>query len=310
MGCFSVTCVLSGISIYRQDAVYIPLQPVEYTKLNEKGQVPFEVTDNYVSNDGAFGMFVPKYLPVFGSYNTYGRLEAIEESDIFNVCKEYINNMYSEYESQYGCFVDREMWDWAVKKSREEINVYNNYAVGKYIELYADELGFVYEGNNSEEIYNRVFHHVSNPNHKFYTDGTWLKGSIYDFDSLIRYGKKNKCTITNTKFLKTVSPIETDLIDDMETRRRSTINTRYYSDLSLSPTFRDINHLYDLYESIPVDIFAKELANLMHFAYTMFLCNRMFIPQMSGTQTGEYSVQKQMYAKAIEVCNGILNRYK
>lgn len=64
MGCFSVTCVLSGISIYSQEAVYIPLQPAKYTRLNDKGQVPFEITDNYVSNDGAFGMFVPKYRPV------------------------------------------------------------------------------------------------------------------------------------------------------------------------------------------------------------------------------------------------------
>lgn len=199
------------------------------------------------------------------------------------------------------------MWDWAVSSSRKDTNVYNSYAVGKYIELYAKELGFVYEGINSNERYNRVFHHTSNPKFKFYTDGTWLEGYLHNFDSLIRYAKRNKCSITNTEFLKQLSPIELDLLEDIQKYRTQPLEFR---PLNLNPNYRSIIHLYDLYNSITVETLSEKLADLLHFAHTMFLCNRMFIPQMSGTQTGEYGIQKQMYQKAIKVCNTVINQYK
>lgn len=307
MGCFSVTCVLSGLSIYSQDAVYIPLMPAKYTKLNDKGQVTFEITDNYVSNDGAFGMFVPKYLPVFGSCDTYGRLEAIETSAIYEIYRPELEEMYKEYKEEYGCFVDRTMWNWAVKNSRRAINVYNNYAVGKYIELYARELGFVFEGMNNNERYNRVFYHLSNPNVKFLSDGEWLEGSIYSFKDLTRFCIKNNVSLLNSDFLKTISPYELNCVKAIIKHRNLDLDHPYdkYSFDRDTAEFRHILHLFDTYKLIEVSQLAQAIADLMHFARSMYQCNRMFIPQMSGTQTGDFSTQKKMYRKAISVCNSL-----
>ncbi|NJO31396.1 MAG: hypothetical protein HC874_30450 [Richelia sp. SL_2_1] len=282
--------------------------PVKYTKLDDKKRVPFEVTDNFVSNDGAFGMFVPKYLPIFGSYNTYGRLENIDDTQSFGISKDYITDLYANHKQEYGCFVDRSMWNWAVDISRKDINVHNSYTVGKWIERYSDRLGFVYDGlDTNRDRYNRVFHHISNPDYKFYTDGTWLDGYVHNFDDLIKLCRKNKITL-NTESLKNISPIDIDIIDDI-TKYRTEKNRGFFY-LDSDGSFRNVHHLYDLYESIDINILAKELADLLHFSHIMYLCNRMFIPQMSGTQHGEYSIQKQMYKNAIKVCNSIEANYK
>lgn len=82
MGHFSYTCRLSGIPITEGDkAVLIPLLPNgSYYDNSEESIRKFGKT-NYCSNDGQNVFFKPWAFPIFGEYDSYGRLENIESDD-------------------------------------------------------------------------------------------------------------------------------------------------------------------------------------------------------------------------------------
>ena len=90
MGHFSYSCRLSGLPITGGDkAVLIPLIPngprFSYSdeKLNKYG------TTHYVSNDGENVFFRPAAFPIFGEYDSYGRLENIEKDDNTQALEKY-----------------------------------------------------------------------------------------------------------------------------------------------------------------------------------------------------------------------------
>jgi len=75
MGCFNVSCALSGLTIHAGDPCYfIPLVPDDFTKGNVGGDVLV------VSNEGSNAIYRPAFLPIKGNYNDYGRLENPEEN--------------------------------------------------------------------------------------------------------------------------------------------------------------------------------------------------------------------------------------
>ena len=66
MGCFNVSCGISGISMYSDAMVLLPLIPVRH---------PAPLTSAHlVTNDPACVLFEPFCLPLFGRHDTYGRL--------------------------------------------------------------------------------------------------------------------------------------------------------------------------------------------------------------------------------------------
>lgn len=72
MGCFNVSCGISGISIFGDSMVLLPLVPTRF---------PAPLTSAHlVENDPGCALFQPFCLPLFGNHDTYGRLENIERN--------------------------------------------------------------------------------------------------------------------------------------------------------------------------------------------------------------------------------------
>lgn len=142
MGDFSVSCVLTGVTIHARPAVLIPLAPAEYTNRQRPGFDEHHGV-SVVTNEGAAGMFAPLTLPILGCTDSYGRLETVEEDEhTAFLCKrlgctldELINSVcmgqglpgfsklarrsrfaaigkrYHWSGTPWGCFVARAAWD-------------------------------------------------------------------------------------------------------------------------------------------------------------------------------------------------------
>jgi len=142
MGCFNVSCALSGLSISGGDSCYfIPLIPHEYSK-GAVGQ-----GTSFISNDGAHGLFGPATLPIKGSYSDYGtledpvkdanteRIEKLFKTTIENFLEEpcnftitmdvfdYIEGGKSDWKPKAvpisGCFIHEFAYDIAIKYTLE-----------------------------------------------------------------------------------------------------------------------------------------------------------------------------------------------
>lgn len=73
MGCYNVSCALSGLSIRGDDPCYFI--PLTTTSKFRDGKVDFGTDKLICSNEGAMALFEPCFLPILGQYNDYGDLE-------------------------------------------------------------------------------------------------------------------------------------------------------------------------------------------------------------------------------------------
>lgn len=80
MGDFSVSCVLTGVTIHARPAALIPLAPAEYSNRQRPGFDEHHGV-SVVTNEGAAGIFAPLTLPILGSTDSYGTLETVEEDE-------------------------------------------------------------------------------------------------------------------------------------------------------------------------------------------------------------------------------------
>lgn len=86
MGSFSVSCAASGLSIYSEKAKLVILTENPY----EKGC--FKENRLYVvSNSGSAALFNPMFLPISGTYDTYGTLEDIERDRNVEAIEKYFD---------------------------------------------------------------------------------------------------------------------------------------------------------------------------------------------------------------------------
>lgn len=78
MGSFSVSCVLTGVTIANRWAVLIPLAPARYPGGGRRS--PSVIGGSYVcSNEGSAAVFGALTLPILGRVGDYGDLESYEE---------------------------------------------------------------------------------------------------------------------------------------------------------------------------------------------------------------------------------------
>lgn len=91
MGHFSYTCHLSGLPITGGDkAVLLPIFPKEHWSFdNSQEKLAKYGKGNLCSNDGANMYFDELCFPIFGEYDSYGRLENIEKDDNTKVLEEF-----------------------------------------------------------------------------------------------------------------------------------------------------------------------------------------------------------------------------
>jgi hypothetical protein len=91
MGCFSVSCGISGISMFSDEACLIPLVPIY------KGYQPSLDVTFICENEGVRSFFKPLTLPIFGNLNGYGSLENIERDANVECIEEYFECSIKEF---------------------------------------------------------------------------------------------------------------------------------------------------------------------------------------------------------------------
>lgn len=232
MGHFSYTCHLSGIPITGGDkAVLLPIFPKDHwgydcsqEHLSKFGQ------GNLCSNDGPNMYFDELCFPIFGEYDSYGRLENVEKDDNTKVLEEFfglsIDDILSvlcdgrkdEYEKG-GQFCDsvkildkdnkKHMMLLKTSATWYHLDFYNKLAKIKNedhfdrVELgthgILDALVFKYIGvDKSKDRYNKLYRKNALD---VYSDGTWIhieKESIYDIKSFKKYCAKFDVEIDDT----------------------------------------------------------------------------------------------------------------
>jgi len=238
MGDFNVSCGVSMMSIGGGDrCAFIPLTKTKHSDDIRTGAY-------YVSNDGPIGRFHPITLPIFGSYNSYGTLENIEEDcntkaiEKFYGCSilDFVQHMCSSHHSDiknndkvpkepFGMYVKREVYDTLAKSPMgdygEKENCFKDLDLCSFVLRY---LGFVEQDTDKpkdyKQRYNRPFTHEKIPNLIVWSDGTWIEIQIdggkkinpYLFHpkDLLKFLTENKMYVMADKFdaLKKLRPGE------------------------------------------------------------------------------------------------------
>lgn len=222
MGHFSYTCQLSGVTITDGDkAVILPIFPKKNWSYNNSQESLSKFgKSNLCSNDGANLYFDELTFPIFGKYDSYGRLEEIENDDntkvleeffelpIDKICTVLTDDRKNEFEKN-GQFCDsvkilnkdnekhmmllktsvtwfrREVYD---KLANHIIDDEYDSEIGLGTHGILIELGFSYIGlDKSEKRYNKVY---EKDKLRIYSDGNYIKNSIYWLEDFKKYCSK------------------------------------------------------------------------------------------------------------------------
>lgn len=117
MGSFNVVCSISSISIdCGDDVVYIPLEVSKY---------PYKIGDGNSTLIYLYCFYSPVTLPVFGSYDDYGRIGDIKRDANIEVTEAHFDEKIEDVCGMYdrevrpvssGMFIHREIFDTLVEK--------------------------------------------------------------------------------------------------------------------------------------------------------------------------------------------------
>lgn len=103
MGCFNVSCGVSGVSMETDAMVLLPLIPVRF-------QEPL-TSAHLVSNIPCCVLFQPFTLPLFGIHDTYGRLASIERDWNVEAIEGYFHLEIVDFMAHFVTFHDEEKQD-------------------------------------------------------------------------------------------------------------------------------------------------------------------------------------------------------
>ncbi len=192
MGCFNVSCGMSSISMGTDDAVLIPLIPNRFKAKDCSIEIHGA---NIVSNDGAMAFFKPLTLPIFGTLDSYGGLEDIEEDANTKAIEKFYGIDIDKFASAVyhgggsaapktmpkffaGMYVHREIYDEMSSFSVDEWG--KNFHETEYSDLHegaVNLLGFSFKSQEKgKERYNRLFTNPLFPTVQIWHDGQqWLE---------------------------------------------------------------------------------------------------------------------------------------
>ena len=95
MGSFNIACGLSHLTISSGDPlVFVPLEPSWGSQFLESDRYS---ASYIVSNDGAYSRWQPITIPIFGTYDDYGRLENVREDSNTVAIENYFGMPINEF---------------------------------------------------------------------------------------------------------------------------------------------------------------------------------------------------------------------
>jgi len=231
MGDFNVSCGASGISMSNNEVVLVPLVPTyRYapgTLRHIRDGMMSMPGSIIVSNEGCRVFFVPLTLPIFGTLDSYGHLENIEQ----NVNTECIEKHFDmsiddfaqsvgygdmekwkgkkpilagspELERPSGMWVHRKIYDLMSEKrigesGRDETFIWDEGYLTPYV-LGLIGFNFIKE-DESKERYDNLFQNKDFPTINIWSDETWIRievkdkdenGGFYNLKSLVSFIEK------------------------------------------------------------------------------------------------------------------------
>ena len=125
MGCFNVACSVSSINIgYNDNVAYIPLEVAKF---------PYKIGDGNNNLLHPWCFYVPVTLPIFGSYDDYGRIEDIIKDTNVKIIEKHFNCSIEEVLGEgnkipapitSGMFVHKDIYDLCIKNQVTEFGTY------------------------------------------------------------------------------------------------------------------------------------------------------------------------------------------
>ena len=215
MGCFNVACTVSGISMYCDEALLIPL--VQLTDFK------YLVGSMLVSNEGPKMFFAPLTLPLFGKLDTYGRLENIVRDANVECIEKYfgmnidafaneVTDAWRQDETEKidltthfpdvknkvisGMWVHRKIWNAMIKscpgEGKWQPDHWSIWGAGDITPHVLGLIGFKFAREDLEQKrYNRLFTNPKFPEVEIWSDLTWIRCVINgkEHQSLYNLGK-------------------------------------------------------------------------------------------------------------------------
>ncbi len=337
MGCFSVSCMASGISMYTSPACIIPLKKSKYA------DSAYEFGKSIVSNDGSSALFEPIALPVFGNLDSYGRLENIVRDKNVEVLEEYHKKSIEDYlENITGTYVHEEIY-YALSGNPDQSayeEAYNTPACLKFF-------GFKFEKEVKRERYDELYINPDYPNMKLYSDGTYIEVEIDDkkvqayiftIKDFVKFLDKHSNKKISKKIIGELKQMpqcyftydeaaekikEPNILKQLKFDKGE-ITKEQFETLEIGDTiFCDIYGLvlsktpYKVDETIA--IYNKHYDNpeikdaimrLKTFSMSLFLCNKCWMPSFSGPQFGYYKTEKLLHTTALKIINEHIKQEK
>lgn len=313
MGCFSVSCNLSGLSIYSDKIGIVLLKKAEYSDLYH--------SKNFIcTNAGAEGLFVPAFPIIYGNCDTYGNIENIEEKPGFKyTCEklgipatesnfhEFIEKdwMNEPSDGYYISFFLKDVIKKAIKYQRKENSICNYLCQHSILENNPDIFEFVGE-HETEKRYNQIYVHKLSGT-RILSDGSFIHLESNENSGI--YRTKNMEFLSVKEYKKIISTKETYLhkkikgqIENANSRKTlddyvkngGDINSVEYTKLLLKQfmIYKDFGEVID-YTGMPEEVI-EEIVDLKCLSSFMFFCNRYYSPCFSGEQISEFKHQQYL----------------
>lgn len=181
MGSFNKQGFISSLPICSGDAAtLIFLKPNKYCDSKQGGVV--------YSTD----WYEPVFLPVFGEYDDYGRIENIKRTDSVKFIEDYFgldiksiidevdDNGVGRHGGTITCTKNEELYE-KLTFALEHTSVYEKmasrkrlyYTEGYVVEYFLNKFGFFKIEDNSDTRYKNTWIHTDLPGYEYHSDGQW-----------------------------------------------------------------------------------------------------------------------------------------
>lgn len=268
MGSYDVACSVSRMTINCGDPVaYFPLEVAKY---------PYEIEAHNNTLIYPWCYYIPMTLPIFGSYNDYGRIGYVNKKDeniktIEKYFKCSIDDIADNCRvgkfSSVGMFVHKEIFDCMVEN---QIDDWGSTKTGK---------GF---GTRSRYFYGKEYDKIR----KKLVEDRELDKEIKKLDKKIeKSGTKEDIKLKDDLYLKT-------LMRNLSRNEDGFLIHREY---------KKFNEIYK--SCIEEGKLKKQLIDMKFFETALFYANVHYFPAANGCQWGNHYGNRIIHQKALDILN-------
>lgn len=334
MGSFGVACGASKLPVDCGDKVGILL--ISKRKYSVLGAV--DTACSLVSNSGAYGAFFALGLPLFGTYDDYGRIANYVEDENYHILKnfieqhsysfdEFMDNLYGgdapllNGMQVAGMFIHGDVYDEVIKINK---------GCTKSLGITNDVLGLMgfhkTDENTNDDRYKHMFRYKDS-DIEIHSDNTWchfiVKGkhvSCYNPLSVKKVAKKHFDVDIDISIFENIS--EYDVRFDSFQKQLVKLYSRpdddplkdimfqidskdiyRYSGFNLGAEF-DFDALREIYKDSILDgTIKKRLVEWVRFYNFLFSTNTLIMPTTLGEQFGNYQASKLLYDISAKIAN-------